>query len=242
MPIRKIPRNGRSITGRVATYNGSGSVEHESLLERDAFLILDFDPDAASIDSQPRRIEYLGANAQGKPCTRTYIPDFLVQYSPASGRPPLLVEVKYAEQLRADREVLMPKIRAGIAYAHAQGWRFRVLTERRLRGALLDNVRFLRPYRREPRDERDCALLLTLLTRMERCTVDDLLAACEREHSRERGLLLPSLWRLLAAHEAGAELRAQPLSFKTLLWPLYPAQGQYRTGVVPRPGRKEDAK
>jgi hypothetical protein len=45
MPVRTIPKNYRNLTGLVPNTRTAGMTAFESTLERDFFLLLDFDPD-----------------------------------------------------------------------------------------------------------------------------------------------------------------------------------------------------
>ncbi|MBI5634751.1 MAG: heteromeric transposase endonuclease subunit TnsA, partial [Nitrospirae bacterium] len=50
MPVRKIPRNYRNITGAVSRSNGDPMVRYESALERDFYELLDFDINVRSYE------------------------------------------------------------------------------------------------------------------------------------------------------------------------------------------------
>lgn len=219
MPVRKIPPNNRSITGRVASQKG-GSWQHESLLEREVLFYFSLDPDVASIDTQPVRILYDGQDKRGQRRVLSYTPDILVSFRPRCARPTLLIEVKYFERLRKDLKKLRPKLKAGVRYARERGWQFKVYTERRVRGTLLDNIQFLRSYRSEEFAAEDLRRLLDTLRRLGRSTVDGLLSRCCGSDSCERGRFQAVLWGLLANHEVGVDLRAEPLSLATPIWPL----------------------
>ena len=148
MPVRKIPRNGGSMTGRVARYRGVGSVAHESFLEHDFIFLFHYDREVAHVEEQPVRISYEASDAAGKRRERHYVPDFLVKYHGWTQRPPVLVEVKYRAHLQKKRDELLPKIRAGQRYARQRGWRYRIYTESHIRGPLLTAIKFLRLFRR----------------------------------------------------------------------------------------------
>ena len=128
--VRRIPLNVRSLTGSV---NGQG---FESSLERDLLLLVHWDHEVEWYQSQPVKIEY--TDSQGK--RRSYTPDLLVSYrtinnpdQPPKTRKPLLCEVKYREDFAKQWKVLKPKFRAARVYAKANGYEFRVVTEREIR-------------------------------------------------------------------------------------------------------------
>jgi hypothetical protein len=142
MPVRKIPKNYRSLTGLVATMKRAGPgvrggmAGFESSLERDLLILLDFDPAVLSYEEQPVRIDY--RDAQGH--ARHYTPDVLVTWR-CDGVPSHLVEVKYRADLKTDRRALKPAFRAAHGHARERGWTFRLLTEVEIRTPYLRNVK-----------------------------------------------------------------------------------------------------
>ncbi len=222
MPVRKIKPNTRSMTGRLACHRTGRSLDHESQLEKDCLLLFSSDPAVHEIEVQPVKISYQKPNARGRIRVHTYTPDILVHFHARLRRTPLLVEVKYCADLEKKRQELLPKIRAGRGYARRRGWRFRVYTERRIRGGnavFLRNIKFLRPRLRELRDPAISSLLLTAASAQVRTTVAALLEACGGADAQCFRRLIPCLWRLVAAREIGADLSSQILSLTTPLWP-----------------------
>jgi hypothetical protein len=188
----------------------------ESSLERDFFLLLDFDPDVEFFEEQPVKIIYSDANGR----RRTYTPDVLVRYrkdSPqANHTKPLLCEVKYRDDLRQHWAEYRPKFRAAGRYARQQGWRFRLMTERHVRTPYLENVKFLRPYRTLPVNDSDRTQLLSTLATLEATDPASLLAAVF-EDRWQQAQLLPMLWQLVATRQIGADLE-QRLTMQSGLW------------------------
>lgn len=114
LPARKfkvITHSSRAI--QPSEKNGR-AVHAESTLERDVCCLLEFDPNVVKFVEQPVTIHYVD---QGK--TRRYTPDFLARY--ATGKPPQLVEVKYAADLLARQEEFAARFQAARQYAQAQG-------------------------------------------------------------------------------------------------------------------------
>ncbi|MDD5299414.1 MAG: TnsA endonuclease N-terminal domain-containing protein [Gallionella sp.] len=133
--VRRIPINVRSLTGEV---NGQ---EFESSLERDLLLLAHWDNEVEWYQSQPVKIEYTDPNGK----LRSYTPDLLISFK--TDRKPLLCEVKYRSDYAEQWKLLKPKFRAACAYAKANGYEFRVMTEREIRTVYLDNIQFLWSYR-----------------------------------------------------------------------------------------------
>ncbi len=221
MPVRKIPKNYRSVTGLVASELNAKQTAFESTLERDFMLLVEFDPDVLSYEEQPVRIDYLSVDGQ----TRHYTPDILVTYHQASTstmlKPPLLVEIKYRRDLFERWQELKPKFRAARRYAKEQGWIFKIITEVEIRTPYLKNVKFLRQYQRRPIDLAGASLLLQKVSELRSTDPGSLLAfVCQDAHDRAR--LLPTLWSLVAQRKLGADLNQQ-LTMQSLIWPVMTA-------------------
>ena len=90
MAVRKISNKGtKKVIGKFASLKMKRVIWWESQLERDYIYLLEFDPDVASYDEQPLRIEYY---LNGK--KHRYTPDFLVR----KGNKRIIVEVKQEEE------------------------------------------------------------------------------------------------------------------------------------------------
>lgn len=211
--VRRVPINVRSLTGEV---NGQ---EFESSLERDLLLLVHWDHEVEWYQSQPIKIEYV--DRQGKP--RSYTPDLLVTYReikrpglPARTRKPLLCEVKYREDLIKQHDQLMPKFRAARSYAKANGYEFRVLTEREIRTEYLKSVQFLWAYRFAPFEPHHYEKLITVLQELEETDPYTLLEACYSSKTL-RGEALWTLWCMIARGWIKCDLH-EPLTMKTRIW------------------------
>ncbi len=220
MPVRSIPKNYRSLTGKVIDSRSHGAVGFESALERDFYLILDFDPAVARFEEQPVTIAYLDP----KGINRTYTPDVLVHYHPppiAAKQPsPTLYEIKYREDLRANWYAYKPKFKVAHRYAAQQGWVFRLISEREIRTPYLKNATFLRPFRTRTVTREDRLSVLTTLAIAGQITPVALLALLSNERQK-RARLLVVLWHLVARAQIGTDLTL-PLTMCSYLWPVGP--------------------
>jgi len=221
MPVRKIPKNYRSVTGLVASELNAKQTAFESTLERDFMLLAEFDPDVLSYEEQPVRIDYLSVDGQ----TRHYTPDILVIYRQTSTstmlKPPLLVEIKYRRGLFERWQELKPKFRAARRYAKEQGWSFKIITEVEIRTPYLKNVKFLRQYQRRPIDLAGASMLLQKVSELRSTDPGSLLTSVSQD-AHDRAHLLPTLWSLVAQRKIGADLN-QPLTMQSLIWPVMTA-------------------
>jgi len=218
MPVRRIPKNSRSITGLVASNKLQRMAEFESSLERDLILLIEFDLNVDYYEEQPLVIDYVDSNGE----ERIYTPDIFVRYRndivPAKWMLPSLYEVKYRRDLFANWKELKPKYRAARAYAKTKGWRFNIITEQEIRTPYLQNIKFLLPYRRLSFDWSEQEFLLSKLKDMREINPEALLLACYREPIN-RAKLIPIMWHLVSISMIGVDLRL-PLTMHSRIWSL----------------------
>jgi hypothetical protein len=193
--LRRIPLSRRThIIGFQP--HSTGTVEHESALERDFVTLSSFlDPDAV-ITAQPVTITF-----QVDAAIRRYTPDYFVAWSNGDRE---IVEVKYLSDLRSNQEQLRERFAAMEDWARVRGAAFRVATERDIRGCVLENAKRLLPLRTAPLDPDLAKLLMAAVQGLAAPTVADVLAAV----SAERSSVLAGLWRLLARGSLYVDLSA----------------------------------
>ncbi|MCP3243254.1 TnsA endonuclease N-terminal domain-containing protein [Aeromonas hydrophila] len=212
MPVRSIPKNYRNVTGVAAHSKAVGKVMFESTLERDFLSLLEFDREVESFEVQPVRLSWLDDRGRA----RSYTPDVLVYYR-NGGRRPVLWEVKYRDDLRTNWLEYRPKFRAAVRYARERGWRFRLITEREIRGVRLDNAKFLLPIlRRGCPDAGDVSSVLDGL-RVSGCSTPAQLLSLLILDTTERARLLPVLWYLVAIGRVGTDL-GEKLTMASRIW------------------------
>jgi len=215
-PIRKIGLGRRAVAGQLASDKqlDSGGASFESSLERDFFILLEFNPRVVRWDPQPCRIAVAQTGT-------TYVPDVLVSYAddprdPATFRQ-VLYEVKYREQLRKEWSHYRPRFKAATRFAKEQGWQFRLVTEREIRsGELLWNAKFLLPFIHDHLLDGERGLLLSTLRRMDTATPSTLLASCSAD-PWEQARLLNALWVLVARGDVGTDL-GRRLTMTSVIW------------------------
>ena len=213
-PARKIGLGRRALAGMMPSDKGdegSPPAKFESALERDFFVLLEFNVDVLRWDAQPVRLD-LG--------DKVYTPDVLVTYLGPSRRADdvhhVLYEVKYREELQRLWPTLRPKYRAAVRFARSHGWRFKLITEREIRTELLWNAKFLLPYRHDPPADEDCDRLLRALANSEVTTPSALLTACSTD-PLVQARLLTSLWHLVARRVVAADLTRR-LRMDSAIW------------------------
>ncbi len=218
MVARIIPKNYRNVTGRLASPKNRRLVGFESMLEKDFYLLLEFDINVETFEEQPVTLRYRGPDGQ----LHRYTPDVLIRYRRdavgAESLPDALCEIKYRSDLREHWSEYKPRFKAAYRYARQRGWRFRLVTEREVRIPLLDHARFLRRYRHQPVDEWEVVHLLTTLGVLGTTDPQVLIRTCSNERNRQ-ARLIPVLWHLVAQGRVGID-SGRPLSMCSPIWPI----------------------
>ncbi|MGE5492364.1 MAG: TnsA endonuclease N-terminal domain-containing protein [Actinomycetota bacterium] len=212
MPVRKIKKNYRNVTGVSAATKAVGDAEFESTLERDFLRLLEFSPDVARFEVQPVTITWVDESGED----RGYTPDVWVAFHDGVGRQPWLCEVKYRSDLKKFWPELRPKFRQAIRYARQRGWRFRLMTEVEIRGPELAAAKFLLPFRRRAIPAERSAHILALIDTLKETTIGDLLQRIASDPLIQAEWL-PVIWHLVVKFEIGADLLS-PLSMSSKLW------------------------
>ncbi len=139
MPVRKIPKNYRSVTGTFASLKNNRNVFYESLLERDFFLTLEFDKTVESYEEQPLQIQY---DRYGK--KTNYTPDCLVHYN--NGDIPCIVEVKFSDEVKEKKVFFKYKFEQVEEYLANNDMNFKLFTELDIDEIYLENIKFIYNY------------------------------------------------------------------------------------------------
>lgn len=218
-PVRKIGNNHTSLTGKIPDKNGEKLISFESSLERDFIKITNFNVNVDSFVEQPLTINYVDDEG----FTRSYTPDFLVFYKNTNPniphQKPLLVEIKYRDNLKKDWKILKPKFIAAMRHCDEMDWKFKIITEVEIRTDYLFNTNFLRHYLSDDNIVlEDTALLLAAIKRMKISTPKELISKCtSSEH--HKGYLLTSLWHLIAVKMIGIELDKK-INMNSEIWSI----------------------
>jgi len=210
MPSRRILRNYRNVTGFLPSEKAAYAA-FESTLERDFYLMLDFDEAVLSWEAQPLTLEY---EFEGKP--RQYTPDVLAKYD---GRQ-VLYEVKYRSELKEKWSQLKPKFKAAIHYAKQQTLlnnptTFHIITEHEIRTPYLKNLHFLQRYRQDAVPDAVVEQIRSRFLSQTQTTIETLMHESSGSMT-EKARLLHWLWCLVAQQKVVADLSV-PLTQSTLI-------------------------
>lgn len=208
--MRRIGTSRRCLTGRVSLADG-GAADFESSLERDWLLALDFDPSVQTIQIQPFSLQY-----EHEGSMRRYTPDVQADFVSAAGGETVVYEIKPWEELHANWLSYRPRFKAAVCYCRRRGWRFKIMTERQVRTALLENAKFLRRYRGLPEQDLFVQQLMYTMRALGKTTPQTLLAASYWTEEA-RMTALPMLWKLIATRRLATDLK-KPLTMSAPIW------------------------
>jgi hypothetical protein len=174
-------------------------VGFESWAERDAVMLLDFDPDVVAVSSQPFRLRWAG-----QPRGRRHVPDFFARLAGGAG---LVIDVRPDELVGAEDAGVFAATQRVCA---AVGWGYRRVgvADR----VLAANVRWLSGFR-----HRRCMNALTGRVLVRRVAAGPVTVAELAGCAGDRVAVLPVLYHLLWRGALAADLAVTPLSGRTVV-------------------------
>lgn len=201
MPVRKIPKNHLVVTGAFSSAKADRVIAFESTLEKEYMLLLDFDEEVDRYEEQPVRVPVPGV-------PRGYVVDLLVHFR-SSDRASQLTEIKTEEDLERHRGDYAPKFSAAQAFCQDRGWSFVIKTDKDIRTAKLQNLKFLRRYRNFSPDPAHSELVMNGLVSAGGRTTSETLMNKLAPTPDDRSALLPVVWNLLLSRQLHTDLDAE---------------------------------
>lgn len=213
MPIRKIPKSYRNVTGISSSKKSIGAAGFESTLERDVIQLMEFDPNVKSFEVQPVRIKWID-DAQKE---RIYTPDLLVNYF---DKKPILYEIKYIDDITSSIKEFRKKFKTSISFATKKGWRFKFYSNQAIDKVYLKNVKFLLPFlNKGVREENHLEMLDTKIREFKKTTPKKLLNDIFSDEWNQAELM-PSMWYMVATQQIGIDLN-KPLNMNSKIWSIF---------------------
>jgi hypothetical protein len=168
MSTRKIKKSYISCTGYFASYKNKTQIAFESVLERDFYMLLEFNENVISYVEQPITINYdykYGSK-------RRYTPDCLVNYKNGTQQ---YYEVKYINEIRNDIE-LREKLDFLKSYFYNEyTLKFDIFTDEEICKIYLDNIKFLYKFAFVPQDNEKIVKINMMLKEVDKISVKKLL-------------------------------------------------------------------
>ena len=200
-PVRSFGsfRGQRSFQGSWWFATTGEHVGFESWVERDAVMLLDFDPDVVAVSSQPFCLRWAG-----QPGARRHVPDYFARLADGSA---VVIDVRPDELVGADDAEVFAATQRACA---AVGWGYRRVGV--ADAVLAANVRWLSGFRHRRCGNAPAGSELVRRAAAGLVTVADL-AGC----AGDRLAVLPALYHLLWRGVLAADLAAAPLSGRTVV-------------------------
>lgn len=209
MPVRKIPKSFRSVTGRFPSMINGRCMSYESKLERDYFLRLEFDPKILSYEEQPLKVP---GTFDG--LSIVYIPDCLVTYR--DERHPLLVELKYEKELAEKADKLDRKFARLREYAAENEMEFNLVTEKDVYDTALENYRLIYRFAKVPsKFDFKKKSIIGALEHHRELSLKDLLKCLNVQQSIQAEYS-PAVWHMLYTREIETDLN-RPIGYDSKL-------------------------
>lgn len=187
MSTRKIKKSYISCTGYFASYKNKIQIAFESVLERDFYMLLEFDENVISYAEQPITINYEYKDGS----KRKYTPDCLVTYKDGTQR---YYEVKYINEIRNDNE-LREKLDFLKSYFYDEyTLKFDIFTDEEIGRIYLDNLKFLYKFAFIPQDNEKIVKINKILNEVDKLTVKELLNVLS-DKQMEQMKWLSYVWR-----------------------------------------------
>jgi hypothetical protein len=205
-PIRRFYswKGKRNYEGRWWCSTSRGHVEFESLLERDALMMADFDVDAVGVAAQP--LAFLWPR-QIKGSTY-HVPDFFVRLSNGDGR---IIDVKRPAAVGTSQD----QFELTRAACNEIGWQYEVFTG--IQPILGTNVRWLSGYRQDRYTPRDDIASVIVDEFAEPTALGVGVQRAARKRQAREPDVLANTYHLMWKQALRAELTA-PLSMRAEVW------------------------
>lgn len=168
MSTRKIKKSYISCTGYFASYKNKIQIAFESVLERDFYMLLEFDENVISYSEQPITINYEYKDGS----KRRYTPDSLVTYKDGTER---YYEVKYINEIRNDSELREKLDFLKLYFYDEHTLRFDIFTDEEIGKIYLNNLKFLYKFAFIPQDNKKIVKINKILNEVDNISVKELL-------------------------------------------------------------------
>lgn len=194
MPVRKIPKSFRSVTGRFPSVLNGRCIGCESRLEQEFYLKLEFDRTVRKYEEQPFKIS---GEVDGNKIS--YTPDCLINY--LNGQPDRFVDVKFQSEVDEHDKGMEARFTLARNYAIENGLVFDVVTDVLIRDTALDNYRLIYRFAKPPNNfETKKEYILKVLDLSGALILKDLMPLLAKEQMAQ-SVYKNTIWHLLYTGE-----------------------------------------
>lgn len=186
MGVRKIKKSYISCTGYFASHKNDRQIAFESTLERDVFMILEFDQSVVSYEDQPFTMKY---ELDGRPTK--YTPDILATFQDGTKK---VFEVKYQDAITSDNELQKKLATVKEAIEDQYALEFETFTDHDIDQVYLENCKFLYKFAFIQADEKALHQIVDVVqSSPSELSVKEVLANLSTDKN-EQLRLLPFIW------------------------------------------------
>lgn len=186
MSVRKIKKSYISCTGYFKSFKNQNQIAFESVLERNFYLLLEFDPMVQSYYEQPFTLKYELNGKKSK-----YTPDSLVNYYDDSQK---VFEVKYQKDIDTDTDLQEKLNVLKTIIPMKRSLPFEIFTDHDIQDDYLNNAQFLYHYAFLPANDSYTTKIQRILKNShETITVKQLLKTIS-SHKNDHLNYLPYIW------------------------------------------------
>ena len=211
---RKIPVQTRSVAGYFYSFKNKRNIDFESQLEKKFYLTFEFDDKIEQYQEQPVKIDTV---LNGRKIS--YFPDCIIYFKPELRQKPLLIEIKYAKEIKEKKEKIINKIKVVSKYSKENGVVFKIYTDKKLDEIYINNIKFLYRYFEKPKMNGRYAAcenkIFEILMGSGSIAVNGLLDYIA-ENNAEKMTILPLIWHLTCRKTLLTDLN-KPLSNSSLI-------------------------
>lgn len=208
MNARKIKKSYISCTGYFASYKNKTQIAFESVLERDFYMLLEFDDNVVLYAEQPITINYKYKDGSN----RKYTPDCIVNYVDRTEK---YFEVKYKSDIDNDIE-LSEKLQFLKSYFNEEySSKLKVFTDEDFSKVYLDNLKFLYKFAFFEENKEKLEVINQVLNSVDNIKVKDLITKLEN-NSFNKLQWLPHVWKYIFLHNNVVNLY-EKLTMNTLV-------------------------
>ena len=188
MSVRKIKKSYLSCTGYFASYKNNNQIAFESVMERDLFMILEFDDSVLKYEEQPMQVYYPYNDT-----TRRYTPDVLITYKDNSKK---LIEVKYANELTKNKDLVEKIDILKNYFLNEHDLNFKLFTDEDIDTQYLDNLKFLYKFVFIPIDKNKSDLINEITLSNKEISIKNILNTITSNRQKQLEYI-PYIWNYI---------------------------------------------
>ncbi|WP_419771315.1 MAG: TnsA endonuclease N-terminal domain-containing protein [Candidatus Marinarcus sp.] len=219
MSVRQIKKSYISCTGYFSSYKNKKQVTFESVLERDMFMLLEFDPRVVSYIEQPFTLHYTYYDV--KP--RKYTPDLLITYK---DKTQTVVEIKYKDELLSNQELVQKLSLVQNEIKLQKHLSFEIYTDEMINKQYMLNLKHIYNFVNIKEDIEKTKLIEKILDNTGAITIQEVLNQYDSNKMKQT-FFLPYIWNYVFHNMGTLVNQYEKLTMNSVLRKGYRLNGNY---------------